>query len=159
MQFDPFKKHNSFYKYKIKITKSEINQILLLVQSRKTKAQKTTYQYLNILNFPVLKNLREQVISILTRKKLILQNNWAQLYNSQDYHGVHMHPGSEYSGIIYIEGKTPTTFYNRNYYKHEEPFEKNTLILFPSLIPHEVRPLQSDENRLIISFNSRMNNG
>ena len=54
MQFDPFKKQNSFYKFNLTITKDEINQILFLVKSRPTIEQKTTYNYLNILNFPIL---------------------------------------------------------------------------------------------------------
>jgi len=159
MQFDPFKKENSFYKYNLKISKEEINQILILTKSKNTLDQKTTYNSLNILNFPILKNLRKQVISILNKKNLILKNNWSQLYNSKNLHCIHTHRKSDYSGIIYIQGKTPTVFYSRNYLAHFEKFENNKMILFPSWIPHEVRPLQSDENRLIISFNTEKNNG
>ena len=154
MQFDPFKKQNSFYKFTLKITKNEINQVLLLVKSRPTIEQKTTYNYLNILNFPILTNLKEQIISILNRKKLILKNNWAQLYNKKNLHCVHIHTKSDYSGIIYIQGKSPTVFYNQNFFEHFEHFEDNKMILFPSWVPHEVRPLESDEDRLIISFNA-----
>ena len=154
MQFDPFERQNSFYKYDIKISKEEINQILILVKSKNTPDQKTTFESLNVLNFPLIKNLREQVISILDKKKLKLRNNWAQLYNSKSFHIVHTHDGSDYSGIIYIQGKTPTLFYDRNFIPHFEKFENNKMLLFPSWIPHEVRPLQSDEDRLIISFNS-----
>jgi len=159
MQFDPFKKQNSFYKYNLKISEEEINQISILVKSKNTPEQKTTFQSLNVLNFPILKNLRKQVISILNRKKLILTNNWAQLYNSNDYHGVHIHSGSDYSGIIYVKGETPTIFYDRNFGHYCEKFENNKMILFPSWIPHEVKPIQSNENRLIISFNTKVNYG
>tara|TARA_R110001592_G_scaffold164410_1_gene398529 strand:+ start:98 stop:613 length:516 start_codon:yes stop_codon:yes gene_type:complete len=154
MQFDPFESQNSFYKYDLKISEEEINQILILVKSKKTLDQKTTFESLNVLNFPLLKNLRKQVISILDEKKLILENNWAQLYNSKNFHCVHTHKNSDYSGIIYIQGKTPTVFYDRNFLPHFEKFEINKMILFPSWIPHEVTPLQSDENRLTVSFNT-----
>ncbi len=154
MRYDPFKKQNSFYKYDLKISKEEINQILILVKSRNTPDQKNTFNYLNVLNFPILKNLREQVISILDDKKLILGNNWAQLYNNKDLHEIHTHTKCDYSGIIYIQGDSPTIFYNQNYEKYFEKFKKNKMILFPSWIPHEVKPLQSNENRLIISFNT-----
>tara|TARA_R100000544_G_scaffold8599_1_gene3473 strand:+ start:342 stop:818 length:477 start_codon:yes stop_codon:yes gene_type:complete len=155
MKFDPFESKNSFYKYDIKISEEEINQILILVKSKNTPDQKTTFESLNVLNFPLLKNLREQVISILDEKKLILRNNWAQLYNTKSFHCVHTHSDSDYSGIIYVQGKTPTVFYDRNFnYPHFEKFEINKMLLFPSWIPHEVRPLQSDEDRLIISFNT-----
>ncbi len=159
MQFDPFKKQNTFYRYNLKISKEEINQVLILTKSKNTPDQKTTYESLNILNFPILKNLRKQVISILNRKKLILTNNWAQLYNNKNYHGLHTHPRSNYSGIIYITGETPTIFYDRNFDEYCEKFENNKMILFPSWIPHEVRHLQSNENRLIISFNTEENKG
>jgi hypothetical protein len=159
MQFDPFEKQNSFYKYYLKITEAEINQISVLVKSIGTPNQNTTFYSLNVLNFPVLKNLRKQIISILDKKKFILGNNWAQLYNKKNYHDVHTHVGSDYSGIIYIKGETPTIFYDRNFGQYYEEFEKNKMILFPSWIPHEVKPLQSDENRLIISFNAKVNNG
>jgi len=159
MQFDPFKKQNSFYKYNLKILEEEINQILILVKSSNTFDQKTTFEYLNVLNFPILKNLRKQVISILNRKKLILANNWAQLYNKNNCHGVHIHAGSDYSGIIYVKGETPTVFYDRNFNQYCEKFENNKMILFPSWIPHEVKPLQLNENRLIISFNAKVNYG
>jgi|TARA_R100001460_G_scaffold32720_3_gene64158 hypothetical protein len=157
MQFDPFERQNSFYKYDIKISEEEINQILILARAKTTPKQtgmSTTFETLNVLNFPLLKNLRKQVISILDEKKLILRNNWAQLYNSKSFHCVHTHNNSDYSGIIYMQGKTPTLFYNRNFIPHFEKFENNKMLLFPSWIPHEVRPLQSDEDRLIISFNS-----
>jgi len=159
MQFDPFKKQNSFYKYDLNISKEEINQILILVKSTNTPDQKTTYNSLNILSFPILKNLRKQVISILDKKNLILGNNWAQLYNKKNLHCVHIHGKSDYSGIIYIQGKTPTVFYSRNFDEYCEKFEKNKIILFPSWIPHEVKPLQDDENRLVISFNTNISNG
>ncbi len=159
MQFDPFKKQNSFYKYDLKITEAEINQILVLVKSRDTPDQNTTFYSLNVLNFPILKNLRKQIVSILNRKKLFLGNNWAQLYNKKNCHAVHIHTDSDYSGIIYIKGETPTVFYDRNFGQYCEKFEKNKMVLFPSWIPHEVKPLQSDENRLIISFNTKVNNG
>lgn len=159
MKFDPFEEQNSFYKYNLKISKEEIDQVLILVKSKNTSFHKTTYQSLNVLNFPILKNLKKQVISILKKRNLILEHNWAQFYNNKNFHGVHMHPKSAYSGIIYVKGESPTIFYDRECKAYEQPFEKNKMILFPSWIPHEVKPLQSDENRLIISFNTVENNG
>ena len=36
-----------------------------------------------------------------------------------------------------------------------EKFEPGVLILFPSYIPHEVLEQEKDNNRLIISFNTK----
>ena len=156
MQFDPFKKQNSFYKYDLKISKEEINQILILTKSKNTPDQKTTYNSLNILNFPILKNLRKQVIDILNKHKLYLENNWAQLYNKEDKHTVHIHEYSYLSGIIYLSNsESPTIFYDKKFNNFKYQGKKNTLLLFPSSIPHEVDSLIKDEQRLIISFNTK----
>jgi len=157
MKFDPFIHRNLFYEYDLKIFTDEINQILYLVKNIKTDEQKNTYQYLNVLNFPILKNLRKQIIFILDSHNLLLNNNWAQLYNKNDAHDVHIHTDSDYSGIIYIQGKSPTIFYNRSFDTYSYGFKKNKLLLFPSDIPHQVKKLDSNEERLIISFNTMKN--
>ena len=155
-KFDPFEFENLFYEYKLKITNQEINQILLLLKNLKSHEQLTTYKYLNVLNFPILKNLKKQITDILDNHKLLLTNNWAQLYNNGHGHGVHNHYGSIYSGIIYIKGNkpSPTIFYSKNFDRYFHKFKKNTLLMFPSMIPHEVRPLEKDEERLVTSFNT-----
>ena len=156
--FDPFSKQNLFYTYKLNIFKKEINQILLLVKNKKFKNnnQATTYKALNVLNFPILKNLRKQVIDILNKHKLYLENNWAQLYNKEDKHTVHIHEYSYLSGIIYLtNSESPTIFYDKKFNNFKYQGKKNTLLLFPSSIPHEVDSLIKDEQRLIISFNTK----
>ncbi len=87
---------------------------------------------------------------------MFLTNNWSQLYNNKNKHTIHNHYGSIYSGIIYLKGinASPTIFYGKNFLSYYHKFEKNTLLMFPSMIPHEVKPLEKDEERLIISFNS-----
>mgnify|MGYP003121189911 CR=1 FL=1 len=158
-KFDPFYYENCFYKYKIKTNINEINQTIILLNSRKKIEQATTYQDLNILNFPILKNIKSQIIKILNSQNLILTNNWAQLYNKEDKHSVHTHSNSVYSGIIYLGPvkSSPTIFYDRNFNKYFHKSIKNTLILFPSHIPHEVECLNKNEKRLVISFNTKKN--
>ena len=156
--FDPFQIFNSFILCELTIHPDEINQTILLLKSnRKPTEQTTSYNHLNVLNFPILKNLKSQVITILEKNNLILTNNWAQMYNKKDKHSIHVHNQSFYSGIIYLnpEKPSPTIFHERNFemkYVHEGV--KNTLLLFPSYIPHEVEPLEEDQDRLIISFNA-----
>ena len=155
--FDPFAYQNLFYKYKIKITDDEINQVLVILKNNKfkNKEQSSTFFNLNILNFPLLANIKKQILHILDKKKLYLANNWAQLYNKNNAHPIHTHNNSILSGILYLsETGSPTIFYDRNFKSYVNTIEKNVLILFPSWIPHEVKPLTSNENRLIISFNT-----
>jgi len=156
-EFDPFSYQNLFYEYQLEITDSEINQVLFLVKEIHNSVQNSTYDHLNVLNFPILKNLKKQIISILDDHKLSLRNNWAQLYNKKDNHGIHNHVGSTYSGIFYIQGLSPTIFYDREYITYIKKFVKNELLLFPSYIPHEVKPLEFNEQRLVISFNTTKN--
>tara|TARA_R110000782_G_scaffold229604_1_gene315972 strand:+ start:100 stop:615 length:516 start_codon:yes stop_codon:yes gene_type:complete len=155
--FDPFAYQNLFYEYKLKITDAEINQVFLLTKDVNTKNHKTTYENLNVLNFPILKKLRKQITNILDNHKLLLLNNWAQLYNEGDLHKIHIHEESVYSGIIYINGLKPssTIFYDSSFKKYEHNFKKNTLIMFPSSIPHEVETLKKNQGRLVISFNTQ----
>jgi len=155
-KFDPFEYENLFYQYELKITDDEINQVLLLTKNISAGNQKSNFNYLNILNFPILKNLKKQVTNILDKHKLLLLNNWSQLYNKENKHGTHIHYGSIYSGIIYLKGKnpSPTIFYGRHFDKYYHEFKNNTLLLFSSMIPHEVEPLKKDEERLVISFNT-----
>jgi|TARA_R110000796_G_scaffold61309_2_gene142018 hypothetical protein len=155
--FDPFDYQNLFYKYKLNITETEINQVLLLLKKDNLMEMKTTYSKLNVLNFPLLKQLKKQITDILDKHKLLLTNNWAQLYNKKDNHGIHNHVGSTYSGIFYIQGLSPTIFYDREYITYIKKFVKNELLLFPSYIPHEVKPLEFNEQRLVISFNTTKN--
>ena len=159
MKFDPFSYQNLFYKYNLKISKNEINQILHLIKPKELNVidQASTFNDLNVLNFPILKKLKKQITDILDKHKLLLTNNWSQLYNNKNYHGIHNHLNSEYSGIFYINGCSPTLFYDREYRPYINKFIKNQLLLFPSFIPHEVKPLKVDEQRLIISFNTIKN--
>ena len=156
-KFDPFDYQNLFYEYELKITVDEINQTLILLKNINTPHQKTTYLHLNILNFPILKNLKKQIIDILNKKNLLLQDNWAQLYNNNNKHIIHNHYGSVYSGIIYMNGlePSPTVFYDSLFNTYNHNFKKNTLLMFPSMIPHEVKKLKKNEQRLIISFNTQ----
>ena len=156
-RFDPFINQNCFYQYDLKINSEEINQIIFLLKDdKKLYEQKSTFNKLHILNFPLLKNLRSQVINILDKNNLILDNNWAQLYNKEDKHSIHVHSLSVYSGIIYLnpDKLSPTIFYDRNFETYVHEGVKNTLLLFPSYIPHEVKPLNEDEQRLITSSNT-----
>lgn len=155
-KFDPFEEDNCFYSYKLTINKIIVNQLHFLLSNHNHVEHKTTYNSLNVLNFPLLKDIRKQVIDILEKHNLRLTNNWSQLYNKNDSHDVHTHPNSKYSGIIYIDGKnsTSTTFYSKDFRPYEHKFNKNTLLLFPSGIPHQVKKLDKDEQRLIISFNT-----
>ena len=178
MIINPF--NDLFYEYNLNIKKEEVDQIkLLLLQHEKliinNNTQLNTYHSINnlrtnILNFPILKELKKQIIDILDRHNLLLRNSWTQVYKKNNKHSKHSHTDSAYSGIIYVDGNVnsgQTIFYHplrdriiadydvnfKEIFKPE--FIINKLILFPSYIVHEVLEEKEDFNRTIISFNTK----
>ena len=166
-KYCPFKDY--FYKYKIKITEKEIQQLLLFLENNNNRGeQETTFNQINILNLPLLKNIKDQIIFILEKHNLFISNSWAQLYKKGDKHGLHNHGNSVYSGVLYVngKGKDGTVFHHpiskiiESFNKKiktcvMEKFEPGVLILFPSYIPHEVLNQKENNHRLIISFNTK----
>jgi uncharacterized protein (TIGR02466 family) len=159
-----------FYKYKINITKKEIQQLFFFLENNKNREeQETTYNQINILNLPLLKDIKDQIIFILEKHNLFISNSWAQLYKKGDKHRIHNHGGSVYSGVLYVNGrgKDGTAFHHpmskmiESFHKNFKTivmtkFEPGVLILFPSYIPHEVVEQKEENNRLIISFNTKI---
>ena len=154
----PFQK---FYKTTLDIHESEIKQIKYLLYNFKDTCdvnQITTFQNINILNLPVLKNLKKQITDKLDTLNLSLSDNWGQLYLKDQKHEPHIHSNSVYSGVIYIdsEGTDGTNFIDSySGVIFQERFVKNTLILFPSNVIHYVSNQDKDNKRLIISFNTK----
>jgi hypothetical protein len=165
MQLGELEKHKywpfkSFYKINLNISEKETEQIKLFVNNFKNSVdadQTTTYKKVNVLNLPLLKNLRNKVIKVIESLNLVLDNNWAQLYRKGDRHAPHAHYLSEYSGIIYIDGDTQE---GTNFISpvgagcYSTKFNKNDLILFPSHILHFVDVQKDNTNRIVISFNT-----
>jgi hypothetical protein len=157
-KFDPF--DQSFYEYELKITDEEIIQIETMLKTTNKAdgfTMRTTFDSINILSLPLLKNLKKQIIKILDDHKLLLDNNWAQFYQKSESHSVHAHGPIGKSGIIYLKSNAAqeTIFYSPSFEAYEHSFKKNHLLLYPSHIPHEVKPLQKNEERIIIAFNTR----
>ena len=157
IEYWPFQK---FYKTTVEISESEKEQIKLMLYNFKDSQdsdQVTTFKIINVLNLPILKNIRKQIDKILEKMSLCLGNSWAQLYRKDDSHGIHTHEDSVYSGVIYVDGqgKDGTNFVDKNTNKiHEEEFEINSLILFPSQFLHFAKNQKVDNGRIIISFNT-----
>lgn len=155
-KIDPFD-HN-FYEYDLTITEYEKLQTLIYCKDLKEDGMQTSYyKSFDVLNLPALSKLKKQIIKILDKHGLTISNSWAQLYKENNFHAVHTHKSSVKSGIIYMVSQTRlgTLFYNpESFVSYQHPFKRNTLLLFPSHIPHEVRPLEKDEEKYIISFNT-----
>ncbi len=103
-----------------------------------------------------------------------LDNIWININERGDYNGRHVHPVSSFSGTIYIQTDDNTgkiRFYNDYWMPKHYPVKlDNTnlfcqhvnytprdgmIIIFPSWVPHEVLPSESDMTRISMSFNIR----
>ena len=104
-----------------------------------------------------------------------LNNWWVNINTPDSYNGMHIHPGVDMSGVIWIkipEDSGNLFFPNYNYfcrtreiencrdfikqgYGHEIVPQAGNVILFPSFLQHEVPRNNSNEDRISISFNSQ----
>ena len=106
-------------------------------------------------------------------KKVMCSGMWAIINKKGDSNNEHIHPNSNLSAAYYVKApedcgefvvNNPHTI-NRNIFPdRENPTELNRLIakhkveegdllIFPAYLPHHVLPNESDEERIVISFN------
>lgn len=101
-----------------------------------------------------------------------ITQSWANYTSKYQSHHKHNHPNSIISGVFYVksDSKTDKLFFFKedlnilqidaseyDMYNSASwwlPAEENTLLLFPSYLYHAVQPVEHDETRISISFNS-----
>lgn len=103
-----------------------------------------------------------------------ITNSWLTKKHSGQYHTVHKHPNSIFSGVFYINVEDSDIFFENTppilkHYQFDYTFsEWNTfncreysigvntgsIIIFPSNLNHGVRVNQSNETRIVLGFNS-----
>jgi hypothetical protein len=104
----------------------------------------------------------------LKKKDYVISNSWFEKASNGQFHGVHNHGQLGYSAVCYIEYDetvhTPTQFVSpindindgaSDYYI--PTVKEGDLIIFPSMLLHYTMPNISDTNRLILSFNLKVN--
>jgi hypothetical protein len=106
------------------------------------------------------------------KTKYIINNFWINKNTKGSFNRSHVHAGCHFSAVYYVkapENCGNIVFTNPNLGARMHGFdsinnekfrsqwslkpEKGLFILFPSYIPHEVEPNQSDEERISASFN------
>jgi len=118
---------------------------------------------------PYLLQITQQIEDLGdNRPNLELYNVWFNINATDTFNMMHTHPHSIYSGVMWIKapedcgnlvlvdpskhnvfGIVPTEY-------EFEPVEGN-VIVFPSHLPHYVKPNNSDEDRISVSFNIVLN--
>ena len=107
--------------------------------------------------------------------KPVLGNMWANVNYPKCYNRPHIHPNSLFSGVYWVkapqnsgnfmiydprpgiqmampnrkEGKLPSQFWREVHYQPKA----GTCIMFPSWLWHEVKPNESNDTRISVSFN------
>tara|TARA_B100001094_G_scaffold178746_1_gene172903 strand:+ start:811 stop:1443 length:633 start_codon:yes stop_codon:yes gene_type:complete len=96
---------------------------------------------------------------------VMITEMWYEKSQKGDQHALHNHGGQGYSAVLYLkynpEVHKPTLFYSQfhdtmkgDIVTWEPPdVEEGDLIIFPSVLAHEARPNESDEERIVVSFN------
>ncbi len=108
-----------------------------------------------IKNKPLLQKIRSQ------KKGNIELSGWSVVLKKGGHQKRHIHPESIVSGVIYIQLPKESTddskkegnlVFPSNNMKMVTP-KQGMAVLFPSYLPHETVPINSDEERICIAFN------
>lgn len=114
--------------------------------------------------FDLLKPALEEFDQVYPRQ-FDIHNVWAQKYTKNGYHTLHNHGALGYSAIFYASLKDdhqPTTFYapyvdfiEGDVIEFVPEVSEGEIAFFPSVLMHQCKPVQSDSERIIFSFNIR----
>ena len=103
---------------------------------------------------------------------------WAIINKKNNFNAIHTHPNSYLSAAYYVKApnncgrfivENPHSISRHSYPALEKKtnfnikvakleIEEGDLLLFPAFLPHGVDENESDEDRIVISFNININN-
>jgi|TARA_R110001592_G_scaffold76375_3_gene230517 uncharacterized protein (TIGR02466 family) len=109
----------------------------------------------------------------LFAKKIKILNVWINVNKKRDFNKIHLHPGSHFSGIYYLNGSKKggeleilrddaTLFSDQSQFLPDDTDfittfkiqpKDNLFILFPSQLKHMVLPHYDEGERISVSFN------
>ena len=152
----------------------------VLLNSEYLDARNSINKY--VLNEKPLVNLKKRIQECIDKYKYIMMrcdqeiyitNSWVNLLEKGKRHSLHYHGNSFISGVFYVETNNNhpgirfenpsrmwpltwqrTKFNDFNSESWVETVEKNTLILFPSLLWHSVDINNYEKERISLSFNT-----
>lgn len=110
---------------------------------------------------------------VYNANKIKCSGMWAIINKKGNFNTEHIHPNSNLSAAYYVKAPencgdfkvfTPNAITRDKYPARETPTELNRvvaqlkvqegdLLIFPSHLPHSVLPNESDEDRVVVSFN------
>ena len=116
---------------------------------------------------------KKKILQLKNQNEIYITQSWANTAGTNQFHPMHKHPNSIISGVIFVTGKEgdglPPLRFHRTHdlvplaFHYEEINDLNSdckwfepiqgkLILFPSLVEHDVEQNTSDKERTTISF-------
>ena len=172
-QFNAF--NISFFQTKVENWSEHKDRILSLLDLEQCDDHYTDYHKNNakLIESNEFASYGEEVVDVL-RPALeqfneVYPNNiniklmWAQKYGSGHLHQIHNHGALGYSAIFYAQfdgTHKATSFYapymdfiEGNVLEYVPEVSEGDIIFFPSVLMHQCHPVQSDTERIIISFN------
>ena len=120
-------------------------------------------------------NFKKNLLQIKDENEIYITQSWINNANPDQFHPKHKHPNSIISGVMYLDDNTDESLPPIRFYKTLDMFPldfkfdglnefnascrefdpaQGTLMLFPSLLEHDVAKNTSDRMRTSISFNS-----
>lgn len=105
------------------------------------------------------------IISSIFEANVLLENSWFERSTKGKFHSTHNHGNRGLSAVLFMKfdpkHHTPTVFLNPFDYDcptsphNEMPpgIREGSLIVFPASIYHYTNPCETDEERIILSFN------
>ncbi len=111
-------------------------------------------EWYNYFQKKVFQTFSEFFVEKYNADKIYLDNCWYQIYDTNNYHGKHMHPRTNFTNVFYLQlpgPDSPTRVYDQILNAQE-----GDIISFPGFIPHESKPNIYKKPKIIISFNSSL---
>jgi len=120
-------------------------------------------------------NFKKNLLQIKDENEIYITQSWINNANPDQFHPKHKHPNSIISGVMYLDDNTDESLPPIRFYKTLDMFPldfkfddlnefnascrefdpvQGTLMLFPSLLEHDVAKNTSDRMRTSISFNT-----
>ncbi len=87
----------------------------------------------------------------LNVNRYIVGNFWFQQYGQNNRHGWHTHPGSNFANVYFVECPKGAS----TKFKHfTEDCEEGDIISFPAFLPHMSPPIEDNNRKTVIAFNT-----
>ena len=120
-------------------------------------------------------NYKKNLLHIRDDNEIYITQSWINVSRPNDFHPKHKHPNSIISGVMYIDedgaGDLPPIRFHRTHDLYSVDFsydelnefnascrtfapEQGMLVLFPSLLEHDVEANRTNRTRTSLSFNT-----